>query len=153
MEFTNYVFFLLPILLSKSKHRKSNSGIKINACEPSRIQVTIQLQFRCLRRACPGTSPAWLQRPWLYKLASIPGWLSASGPFQTFQVYTCIPSTQSTFMQKLLFKPFGLSQNPKPRLYILLLKICLCIIWLHIFKSSCSAYNPTSILPFISLFS
>lgn len=33
---------LLIILLSKFQLRQSNAGIKINACEPRRIQVTIQ---------------------------------------------------------------------------------------------------------------
>ena len=140
-------------MLSKFQYRKSNSGVKINVCEPRRIQVTIQLQLGCLRRDCPWKSPPWLHRHWLHNLAPIPGSLSDLGHFQTFQVYTCVQGSQSTFMQKQRFKSLGLSKNLKPKLYILLLKICLRFTRLHVFKSSCSAYNSTSVLLSISLFS
>lgn len=67
-------------------------------------------------------SPPWLHRHWLYNLAPVPGSRSDLGHFQTFQVYTCIQGSQSTFMQKQRFKSLGLSKNLKPKLYILLLK-------------------------------
>ena len=91
--------FLMPWERKKKKKnptRKSSYGVKINACKPKRIQVTIQLQLRCLRRDCPWMSLPWLHRPWLHKLAPLPGRLSELGHCQTCQVYTCIPSSQST---------------------------------------------------------
>lgn len=62
--------FLLIILLSKFQLGKSNACVKINAYEPRRIQVTIQLQFKCPRRDCPWMSPL-SHRLWYHELAPI----------------------------------------------------------------------------------
>ena len=60
------------------------------------------ISWVCVTRVCVTRADSfkdslpWLHRPWLHKLAPLPGRLSELGHCQTCQVYTCIPSSQST---------------------------------------------------------